>query len=403
MGVRMLGLRRCLKVAAMGVVGGAIAPSLVGCPTSPTCEDRSGIACVYIGTGDLALSPDGLTPRETDLYWAFDVEFAPDGRAYFIDWNNHLVRRINADGRVETVIGDFFVGDGPPDMSDLVPPGAAGTTVSLNHPTDIQFSPDGRLYLMAWHNHKIRVLDVSTGMVTVLCGRDPGYAGDGSRDLTATRFSQPKALVRASDGTLYILDQRNFLIRRIAPDGMVSTIAGIPPAPGMPPVPGFEGDGGPASAARFRFETGGNPEPSGGLALDERNGILYVADGLNFRIRAIDLSTGIIDTVVGTGENGHSGDGGPGRAARISHVRDMEIGPDGRLYFADTENHVIRAWDPATDRVERIAGTGVLGRGPEGRPALETDLNRPFGIAFAPDGALIVADTLNSRYLRIPR
>jgi DNA-binding beta-propeller fold protein YncE len=375
--------------------------ALLGCPRNDVCEEAPGVACVMVGTGELALGPDGLPARETDLYWAFDMEYAPDGTPYFIDWNNHLVRRINADGTVETVIGDF-VGDGPPDMSDLTT-GAPGLTVSLNHPTDIQFGPDGLMYLMAWHNHKIRTFDPSGDEVLVMCGRGAGYAGDGGSDLNALRFNQPKSLVRASDGTFYVLDQRNFLIRRITVGGMFSTIAGIPPMPGTMPMPGYEGDGGPATMARFRFEAGGNPEPSGGLALDETNGILYVADGLNYRIRAIDLESGEIGTVVGTGEAGNAGDDGPGASARISHVRDMEIGPDGLLYFADTDNHVIRAWDPATDVVTRIAGTGTMGRGAEGQSALATDLNRPFGIAFAPDGDLIVADTINSRFLRISR
>lgn len=397
-------MRRMILRALGGTsVAVLVASGLLACEPVSSCPDQPGVACTYIGTGELALGPDGLPARETDLYWAFDLEFAPDGRPYFLDWNNHMVRRVNEDGTVETIMGDF-VGDGPSDMSDLTAPGAPGLTVSLNHPTDLQFDAQGRLLLMAWHNHKLRVWDPETELVTVMCGRGAAYAGDGSADLGTVRFNQPKAIVRASDGTLYILDQRNFLVRRIeGATGMVSTIAGIPPAPGAMPMPGYEGDGGPAAMARFRFEAGPNPEPSGGLALDEANGVLYVGDGLNFRIRAIDLAAGTIETVVGTGETGYSGDGGAGASARISHVRDLEVGPDGRLYFADTENDVIRAWDPEADVVETVAGTGTNGRGAEGRAATEVDLNRPMGVAFGPDGALYVADTYNSRFLRIPR
>lgn len=396
-------MRRMVLRTLGGVSAALMAASGLTACEPDGCPDQPGVACVYIGTGDLALGPDGLPARETELYWAFDLEFAPDGRPYFLDWNNHLVRRVNADGTVETVIGDF-VGDGPADQSDLVAPGAPGIEVSLNHPTDLQFDPQGRLYLMAWHNHKVRVWDPETELVTVMCGRGGGYGGDGSADMSTVRFNQPKAIVRATDGTLYILDQRNFLIRRIDPTtSTITTIAGIPPAAGTPPMPGYEGDGGPALEARFRFEAGGNPEPSGGLALDEENGLLYVGDGLNFRIRAIDLATGTVDTVIGTGESGYDGDGGPGASARISHVRDLEVGPDGQLYFADTENHVVRAWDPETDVVTTVAGTGTLGMGAEGRAATQTELNRPMGVAFGPDGTLYVADTYNSRFLRIPR
>lgn len=393
-------MRRCGRTWAALTCGSVIAITLWGCEEA--CPEQANIACTFIGTGEAALGEDGLAARQTDIYWAMDLEFSPDGTPYFLDWNNHLVRRINRDGTVETVIGDF-VGDGAPGDADFVAPGAPGLTVSLNHPTDLVFDDAGRMLLMAWHNHKIRVWDPVSGLVTVMCGRGATYAGDGTSDLDSVRFNQPKALVRASDGTLYVLDQRNFIIRRIGPDHSVSTFAGIPPEPGMMPVPGYEGDGGPATLARFRFEAGGNPEPSGGLALDETRGILYVADGINYRIRAIDLETGIIDTVVGTGESGASGDGGPGRSARISHVRDLEIDADGRLYFADTENHVVRAWDPRSDRVETVAGTGVQGQGVEGQLATDTALDRPMGIALGPDGALYIADTQNSRFLRIPR
>ncbi|MDQ3034397.1 MAG: hypothetical protein M3Y87_18460 [Myxococcota bacterium] len=396
-------LRRIVRT--VGVLGlGAIGAGLVGCDEG--CPEQSGVACVYAGTGEQALGDEGLPARQTEIYWAMDLEFAPDGTPYFLDWNNHLVRRINPDGTVETVIGERFgIGDGPrtDPAREFDGRGVPGIEVRLNHPTDLQFDEQGRILLMAWHNHKLRTWDPETGLVEVMCGSAPGYGGDGAADLAGARFNQPKALVRASDGTLYLLDQRNFLIRRIGVDGTITTIAGTPPEPGTMPMPGYEGDGGPATLARFRFEAGGNPEPSGGIALDEANGILYVADGINFRIRAIDLAAGTIDTVIGTGESGYAGDAGPGRSAMISHVRDVELGPDGRLYFADTENHVVRAWDRDADVVTTVAGTGTQGQGAEGQVATAIDLNRPMGVAFGPDGALYVADTENSRFLRVPR
>ncbi|UJR86300.1 hypothetical protein [Sandaracinus amylolyticus] len=394
MGARL----RTLAVLAGGVIAAA---GLGACESG--CPDERGVACVYAGTGEQALGEDGLPARETAIYWSIDLEFAPDGTAYFLDWNNHLVRHVRGDGTVETVIGDF-IGDGPrlDPQREFDGTGVPGREVSLNHPTDLQFDEQGRLYLMAWHNHKLRTWDPTTGLVEVVCGSAPGYRGDGSTDPAAARFNQPKALVRASDGTFYVLDQRNFLVRRITPDGMVSTVAGTPPMPGTMPMPGYEGDGGPATSARLRFEAGGNPEPSGGLALDEERNVLYIADGLNFRIRAVDLGTGVIDTVLGTGEMGYEGDGGPAASARISHVRDLEIGPDGRLYFADTENHVVRAWDRDDDVVTTVVGTGERGTGAEGADATSVQLARPMGVAFGPDGALYVADTENSRFLRVP-
>lgn len=368
----------------------ACAGALAGCGG---CPDESGVACVFAGTGALGLGEDGRPARETSLYWAMDMEFAPDGTPYLLDWNNHLVRRINADGTVETIMGNF-VGDGPPDQSDLTLPGAPGLDVRLNHPTDLQFDDEGNLILVAWHNHKLRVWDPDTGLVHVMCGRGAGFDGDGG-PVGAALFNQPKHLVRMADGSMYLLDQRNHRIRYVAADGTVSTVVGT----GMP---GFAGDGGSPLEAQLRFEAGGNPEPSGGIAVDAE-GILYIADGLNHRIRRVDLAADTIETVVGTGDAGFSGDGGPGTSAQVNHVRDMEIGPDGRLYFADTENHRVRAWDPTTGVVETVVGTGEADMGVEGVPAAEIALSRPMGVAFGPDGALYVADTFNSRFLRIPR
>ncbi len=368
----------------------AVAAALAGCSD---CPDASGVACVYAGTGELGRGEERLPARHTDLYWAMDMEFAPDGTPYLLDWNNHLVRRVLDDGTVETVIGDF-VGDGPPDMSDLTPPGADGLTVNLNHPTDIQFDLEGNLILAAWHNHKLRVWDPESGLVYVMCGRGAGYAGDGG-PVEDALFSQPSRIVRNDDGSIYVLDQRNHRVRLIDSDGTIRTVVGTG-------EPGFGGDGGSPLEARLEFEAGGNPEPSGGLAVDDE-GTLYIADSLNHRIRRVDFQANTIETVVGTREAGFSGDGGPGTSARINNVRDLEIGPDGRLYFADSDNDRIRVWDPSTDRVETVAGSGQRGMGAEGVPATEIALNRPFGIAFGPDAALYVADTFNSRFLRIPQ
>lgn len=355
------------------------------------CPDETGVACRYIGTGDLGLNGDGHPARETKLYWVVDLEFAADGTPYVLDWNNHMVRRINEDGTVETIIGNF-VGDGDPEMKDLTPEGAPGLEVRLNHPTDIQFDSDGTLILCAWHNHKLRVWNPETGMVHVTAGRGAGYAGDGST-LEEALFNQPKNLVLAEDGTMYLLDQRNHRVRAVAPDGTVSTVAGTG-------TPGYGGDGGPAVEAQLELEAGSNPEPSGGLALGD--GVLYIADGLNHRIRTVDLSTGIIETIAGTGAPGYGGDGGPAVDAQLQHPRDLEVGPDGRLYVADTENHRIRAIDLDAGTIETVAGTGEVGMGTEGELAVETMLNRPMGVAFGPENAMYVADTYNSRVLRVP-
>lgn len=328
------------------------------------------------------------------MYWPEDVELAPDGTAWILDWNNHLVRRVNADQTVETVIGSF-VGDGPEDQSDLTEPGADPLSVSLNHPTDIQFAPDGTLYLAAWHNHKIRVWHPDSGLVTVLCGRGAGFSGDGGPAAQAL-FNQPKSIVLAPDGSLFVLDQRNFRIRRISgADQTIATVVGSGDK-------GYGGDGGPPLDAQLDFEAGGNPEPSGALALGP-DGELYVADGLNHRIRRVDFDSNVIETIAGTGAPGFSGDGGPAKDAQIDNVRDLELGPDGRLYLADSENNRIRAIDLETGFIETVAGTGAEGLAADGLPPEKIELFRPFGIAFDAEGSLYISDTFNSRVVKVQR
>ncbi len=362
--------------------------------------DETGRACTYAGRpGVVGFNGDGNHRLDTELYWTMDVSFASDGTVWFIDWNNHLIRRINTDDTVSTIVGwtdPIFPGDGLPGMSERTPQGAPGIDVQLNHPTDLAQAPDGKVHVMAWHNHKLREIDPATGRVRILGGAGAGYTGDGATLATAT-FKQPKGLELDAVGDMYVLDQQNFRIRKIErATGAMSSIAGTG-------VQGSDGDGGPATAARLNFEAGSNPEPSGGLVF--ANGKLYVADTLSSRIRAIDLATGIIDNVIGTGAPGYAGDGGPASAAQLNFPRDLEVGPDGHLYIADTDNSVIRAVDLATGIIRTVAGTGELGLDPgdDGRLATEIKLARPFGIEFDPAGNLYISDTINSRIVRVAR
>jgi sugar lactone lactonase YvrE len=393
---------------ASGVIAGALAAlSFSACgggspPTDPPTQTKlrntppcagAGTICTFAGNGEAAFTGDGEPVLGTSLYWPMDLEFAPDGRAYILDWQNHRVRRLDEDGKLHTVIGTDEIGDGPAPGagSETTPPGIPGTTINLNHPTDIQFSPDGStLYLAAWHNHKIRKLDLSTDLALVACGMGPGFAGDGMPE-SAALFSMPKGIALAPSGDLYIVDARNFRVRRVvAATGMVETVAGKG-------VRGATGDGDAPLAATFSFQKDGdNPEPGGAIALDAQ-GRIYVADTQNHRIRRIDLTAGTVETVAGKGTPGATGDGGPATMAELAFPTDIEIGADGRLFIADTENHVIRAVDPATGIIDRVAGTyGETGDDGDGGPARDAHLYRPFGIALDAAGDLYIADTLNN-------
>jgi DNA-binding beta-propeller fold protein YncE len=357
------------------------------------CQDTPGVMCTWAGTGRLALGAEGQAPDDTSLYWPVDVTFSELG-TYLLDWNNHRVLHLTDDDTFETVIGTDFVGDGPDDLSDQMPPGALGTEVTLNHPTQLVAMPDGKMTLVAWHNHKLRTYDPDTGLVVVTCGGPAGYAGDGGPAKMA-RLDQPSSLVVGSDGTQYIVDQRNQIIRTIAADGTVGTLAGTPM------MLGFEGDGAEALKAKFHFPEGSNPRPGGGLALSEDESVLYVSDTLNHRIRAIDLEDGTIETIAGTGDAGFAGDGGKALKAKLNFPRKLTLGPDGRLYVGDQDNDRIRAIDLDSGEIETVAGAGARGFSGDGLLPTETSLDRPTGVSFDDDGTMYVIDTFNSRVRRV--
>lgn len=380
--------------------GSLLVLGLAACgDNTPYNCDTSGYACTWAGKpGVFGFNGDGHHRLDTELYWTMDVSFAADGTVWFIDWNNHLVRRVMHDQTVVTEVGwidPIFPGDGAPGGAEKTADGAVGTDVQLNHPTDLVQEPDGKVLVMAWHNHKLREVDPRTGRVRILAGGPGGFAGDGG-PLAMALFKQPKALERDAAGDLYILDQQNFRIRKVDhTTGMIKTIAGN----GMQ---GTLGDDGQAVAAQLDFEAGSNPEPSGGMAV--ANGKVYIADTLANRIRIMDLGSGTIAAFAGTGTQGDSGDGGPALAAQLAHPRDLEIGPEGDLYVADTDNNRIRAIDLATGTIRAVAGTGELGLDPtDGLLAVETRLARPFGIEFDPAGNLFISDTINSRIVKVTR
>ncbi|MBL9017869.1 MAG: hypothetical protein JNL83_27025 [Myxococcales bacterium] len=379
-----------------------VVAALAGCGDNAglqVCSETPGNACVWAGkSGIEGFNGDGLHRLDTELYWTMDMKFASDGSVWFIDWNNHLVRRVLEDDTVESVVGwidPIFPGDGVPGTAERTAEGAPGLDVKLNHPTDLVETDDGKILVMAWHNHKLREIDPATGRVRIVAGAGAGFAGDGM-PLAQTLFRQPKGLERDAAGNLYILDQANFRVRKIdKATGMISTIAGN----GMQ---GYEGDGGMAVMAKLNFEAGSNPEPSGGLAV--RDGKVYVADTLSNRIRVVDTQTGMIELFAGTGVEGGAGDGGPALAAQLAHPRDMEFGPDGNLYVADTDNNRIRMIDMTTRTITTVAGSGELGLDPtDDLPATQMKLKRPFNIDFDPAGNLFIADTINSRYLKVYR
>lgn len=362
---------------------------LVSCSGSEGVEpntNETGTISTWAGTARAGFDGDGNDLLKSSFYWPVDLSIDKDGTFYILDWNNHRVRKVTSENTLETVIGTDFVGDGPQDKSDLVEPGTLGTRVNLNHPTHLLPLDDGTLILTAWHNHKLRSYDPETGLVYVICGDGPGYRGDNGSYNDAL-LNQPSQTILSPDGSLYILDQRNQRVRKIDLQGKITTVAGSG-------VAGFSGDDGPPIEAQINMPEGSNPQPGGSIALDNV-GRLYISDVLNHRIRRVDFQENTIETVAGNGVAGFHGDGGDATLASLNNPRDIQFGPDQRLYIADELNNRIRVLNIDTGEISTFAGNGNATYEGDGGQASQASLNRPAGIEFDLDGNLYIADTYN--------
>ena len=412
-----------------------LAPLAVACGPADPCSDTSGDICTWLGVPETAMfSEEGAFRLEANTYLPQDGIFDSLGRFVFIDFNNHRIRRIDEEGFVTTIAGSGMLGDGVAGSEGLPLPEGPATDFAFNHPTDLAFDPvdDNILFVAAWHNSRIVRVDLPNNLARTECAtgaRD--FGGDGG-PAAAAFLDLPSSLAFDADRTMYIMDQANQVVRRISPEGVIDTCAGIveertigtkpdgSPLTDIKGWPGYEGDGGPKELARFHATVGQAADPSSRIAL--ANGKLFIADTENHLIRAIDLETGLVDRVVGKVETrtgdfdgnpttaettetrgfpGYSGDGGPATEAALAGPRDLEVLPDGTIYIADTLNHCIRKVDPA-GIISTVAGVcGQQGFAGDNGPASEALLDKPYGIEIAPDGALIIADTGNQVFRRV--
>ncbi len=210
-----------------------------------------------------------------------------------------------------------------------------------------------------------------------------GFSGDGGPATSAT-IDNPFGVVRGPDGAIWFCEYTGQRIRRVAPDGTISTVAGTGQK-------GYSGDGGPASEATFNL-----PHE---IRFD-RDGNLFVVDMANHAVRKIDRKTNVITTIAGTGKPGYSGDEGPATAAQLKQPHSIQFGPDGNLFICDIGNHVIRAVDMKSGTIRTFAGTGQAGPTPDGSPLKGTPLKGPRSLDFDAKGNLWLATREGNQVFR---
>ncbi len=280
-------------------------------------------------------------------------------------------------GTIGTVAGTGEPGDGGD--------GGPAVLACLNEPKSLALDQAGALlYIADSENHRIRTVDLGTGIIRTVVGgaeRDEPADGQGWPPPVAS------ASVQEVDplGDLPLSGEERFA--QVADlSGTVRFVEGA--APG---AKRFHGDGGPATEATLNF-------PSAVAVLD---GSLYIADTMNHRVRKVDLRSGLITTIAGTGQHRLSGDGGPAVAATLNEPCALALDGKGHLYIADQSNNRVRKVDLVGGMISTVAGTGQATYGGDGMPATEAALAGPSGLAIGPDGALYIADTFNGRIRRV--
>jgi hypothetical protein len=251
--------------------------------------------------------------------------------------------------------------------------GGPAVEARLNAPIGVIADAAGNIYISDFGTNVIRKVS-STGIISTVAGNGTsGYMGDGG-PATAAGLQEPEGMAVDATGNLYIADDRNNVIRKVTPAGIITTIAGNGYGSGIPAFcnGGYNGDGIAATAAELN-----NPEF---IAIDAA-GNIYFSDHCNSIVRKVD-NAGIITTFAGMYDSiGFSGDGGPANLAKLSRVDGLALDASGNLYIADQGNNVIRKVT-TSGTISTFAGMhDSSGYSGDGGPAISAKLFA-YGLAF---------------------
>jgi sugar lactone lactonase YvrE len=328
--------------------------------------------------------------------------------------------------------------------------GGPAVEAKLNEPSGLAVGPDGSIFIADCANERVRRVDTHGVIAPVAGTGKPGSSGDGGL-ATAAKLRRPERVALGPDGSLFISDTGNHKVRRVNPEGVITTFAGNGAG-------GFQGDGGPADEAELMFPKGiavaadgsvfvatsslgpiprgalpggldcvrkidakgiittvaGAPSPPGefadgipaiaavlsipeGIGLD-MNGALLIADSNHNRVRRVVVG-GLIGTVAGVSDNPgftgtiiFKGDDGPAIKAGVAGPSDVAVADDGTIYIADTFHNRIRRVTAVDGIITTVAGTGKEGSTGDGGLATDAKVGFPKAVAVGPDGSVYFTD-----------
>ena len=338
-------------------------------------DAQVGVMTTLVGDSIAGYTGDGNLAYLAEISAPHDVCFDAAQNFYFIDQSNYAIRKVSATtGIITTIAGNGTYGN----MGD----GGLAINATLEMPEYMCIDAAGNIYFTDGESNTIRKINTG-GIISTIAGNGTaGYSGDGGLAISA-EFNSPKGICLDPAGNLIVADFSNNVIRKInVTTGIVSTIAGSSSQ-------GYTGDGGLATNATMYgpicvcFDAAGN---------------LYVADEINYVIRKVNMTTGIISTFAGNNSYGWAGDGGPALGATIGLIEGMTFDCHGDMYIDDISCSC-RKISGTTGVINTVAGSGTVdGYNGDGGSDTSEYLNFPEGLCVDPTtGNIIIADAGNNR------
>ncbi len=366
----------------------------------------TGIIITVVGTGTASSTGDGSAATLATIYNPIFSRFDSAGNLYISEAYGERVRKVTTITTDVPTVAPSITPTYYPSLSPhsitiittIAGTGTAGysgdggqaTGATINGPTGIIFDSSGDVYFAEYYNNRVRKISVATGIITTVVGTgSASFSGDGGPSTSAS-ICLPEGLAFVA-GYYYIGDHCNHRIRKVTiSTNIISTIAGTGAS-------SYNGDNQQATSAALHFPVG--------VAVDVI-GNIYFGDLYNHRTRKITVSTGIIDTVAGTGTGGYSGDGGPATSAAIMNPAGVNLDSAGNVYFGDCNTgryNVIRKVTVTSGIISTVAGTGSTSGGYNGDniQATAATLNFPFDVVFDSYDNLYICDLNNYRVRKV--
>jgi sugar lactone lactonase YvrE len=338
-----------------------------------TCNSTAQIIRTYAGTGVTGFYGDGGPCDSAAFYHPEGACMDSLGNIYVADQHNHRIRKISPSGIISTIAGTGNHGDSPD--------GTPAIAADIGSPNSIASDKNGNLYITA--GSRIKKINTA-GIISNFAGNGLTNYGASGVPANSVALYCPSGLSTDKHGNVYFSEVYNNIVRKIDTLGNIYTIAGTY----CQFCGSSAGDGGPATNAGLDFPSGTYADPYGNI---------FVADLANSRIRKIDAN-GYISTVAGTWSSGFSGDGGSSTSAQLHYPVFVTGDAHGNLYISDYYNHKIRMID-TSGIINTIAGTGVAGFSGDGGNPVNAKLSGATSIVIAADGAIYFTDNNRIRMI----